>query len=176
MNPMKDAKPQMYVGRDREELSQYAALQFTRLADEFVETKGRFTVALSGGSTPRSLYAWLAGDQFRDRISWSKTHLFWGDERCVPPDHADSNYRMVKEALLSKVFVPPENSHRMPAEKKDPERAADEYAQAIREFFKLSRGEWQLIKPAQGRLLWIIDRAAASALSPSSEVRHDFSW
>jgi 6-phosphogluconolactonase len=170
MSPIEEFQPHIYVGRDLEDLSQYAALQFARWAEEFVKTRGLFTVALSGGSTPRSLYTLLASDRFRDRIPWSKVHLFWGDERCVPPDHPDSNYRMAKEALLSKVPVPSENIHRMPAEQNDPERAAIEYEQAIREFFKLARAEWPRFDLI---LLGLGEDGHTASLFPGTTVLHE---
>ena len=96
---------------------------------------GRFTVALSGGSTPKTLYSLLASPEYRGRVDWPRVHLFWGDERCVPPDHPESNYRMVREALLSKIEIPPKNIHRMAGEK-DPPAAAAEYEQELRIFSK----------------------------------------
>ena len=78
-----------------------AAEQFVALADFAIARAGRFAVALSGGSTPNALYSLLASSEFRDRMDWPRVHLFWSDERCVPPDHPDSNFRMVREALLS---------------------------------------------------------------------------
>src|SRR5258707_926120 len=83
-------------------------------AEAAVRTKGSFTIVLSGGSTPKSLYALLADDaSWRARVPWEKAHFFWGDERHVPPDHPDSNYRMSHEAMLSKVPIPAANIHRI---------------------------------------------------------------
>ncbi len=132
---------EIQICRDLEEISRHAAALFVQLAGKSVADKSSFSVALAGGATPKRLYALLAAPPFRENIPWSNLHLFWGDERCVPPDHKDSNYRLVNEALLSKAPIPPENVHRMPAEKKDPQLAAIEYEQAIREFFKLSGDE-----------------------------------
>ena len=83
---------------------------------EAAEVPGRFALSLSGGSTPKVLYALLATPEFSDRMPWTRTHLFWGDERCVPHDHADSNYRMTREALLDHVPIPPENVHAVPGD------------------------------------------------------------
>ena len=94
-----------------EALAQHAAEWLTGLAEA---SRGRFSVALSGGSTPRRLYEILAGPPFRDRFPWARTHLFWGDERFVPPDHADSNLRMARQALLDHVPIPPAQVHPMP--------------------------------------------------------------
>lgn len=123
------------VYRDAEELALKAARRFARLADQYVVACGRFTVALSGGSTPRAMFSLLATHPFADTVPWSSIYFFWGDERCVPPDHPDSNYRMARETLLSKVPVPPQNIFRMPAEIPDPEQAAEQYARALSEFF-----------------------------------------
>jgi 6-phosphogluconolactonase len=122
---------------DVADLSRKAALEFVRLAQRSAGTGGRFTVALSGGSTPKSLYSLLASDAFRGQIPWAQIHFFWGDERCVPPDHPDSNYRMAHESLLAKASVPKENIHRIETEL-EPEVAAEKYEREIREFFRLS--------------------------------------
>jgi 6-phosphogluconolactonase len=98
---------------DAEGVARAAAETFARLAREAVEERGAFSVALSGGTTPRRVYELLAGDEFRDAILWSKVHVFFGDERAVPHDHSESNYRMASEALLSRVNIPPENVHRI---------------------------------------------------------------
>jgi 6-phosphogluconolactonase len=126
---------QVRVYHDAGELALKAARHFARLADQYVVGSGRFTVALSGGATPRAMLARLAEAPFLDTVPWEAIYFFWGDERCVPPDHADSNYRMAWETLLSKVPVPSENIFRIPAEHSDPERAADEYAATLINFF-----------------------------------------
>src|SRR5262249_52410764 len=87
---------------DAEAVSRAAAQEFVRRAGEAIAARGRFAVALSGGSTPRRLYQLLAAEPFRDQVDWSRVDFFWGDERCVPPDHPDSNYRMAREAMLDK--------------------------------------------------------------------------
>jgi 6-phosphogluconolactonase len=117
-----------------EELARTAAEEVARLAGDAVRARGRFTFVLSGGSTPRSLFRLLAdaNDSFRDRIEWSAVHVFWGDERSVPPDHPDSNYRMAREALLDHVPIPAENVHRIPAEDPDPQAAAARYDAELR--------------------------------------------
>jgi 6-phosphogluconolactonase len=117
-----------------------AAEEFVRVGRAAIAARGRFTVALSGGSTPRSLYSLLA-KEYAD-FSWSQTFLFFGDERHVPPDHHDSNYRMVNEALLSKVTIPAENVYRVRAELPDASAAASDYEDKLRGFFKLQPGEF----------------------------------
>lgn len=94
-----------------------------------IALRGRFTVALAGGSTPKGLYQRLAG-AWRDRIDWTRVVVFWGDERCVPPTHPDSNYRMAREALLDHVPIPPSQVHRMAGEA-DPTAAALDYAATL---------------------------------------------
>ncbi len=100
-NPVNNSE--IIICSDVAELNRKAAAQFIELANVAIAQAGRFAVALSGGSTPKALYALLASPEYRDRVDWSRTHLFWGDERCVPPDHAESNFRMVEEALLNKI-------------------------------------------------------------------------
>jgi 6-phosphogluconolactonase len=123
------------ICRDPEELALKAARRFARLADQYVVGCGRFTVALSGGSTPRAMFSLLAEHPFADTVPWSSIYFFWGDERCVPPDHPDSNYRMAKETLLSKAPVPAQNIFRIPAEMAEPGRAAEEYVSILKSFF-----------------------------------------
>ncbi len=108
-------------------LSQAVAERFVRITEAAVRARGRCAVALSGGSTPRSVYRVLAYEPYRGRVPWDKVEFFWGDERHVPPDHADSNYRMAAETLLSKVPVHPDHIHRVRAEMADAASAAREY-------------------------------------------------
>jgi 6-phosphogluconolactonase len=130
---------EIIIGRDVDELNRKAAELFIALANKAIQQSGQFTVALSGGSTPKGLYSLLASPDYKERVDWSRIHLFWGDERCVPPDHTESNFRMVQESLLSKVRIPSQNVHRMMGEK-EPEQAAAEYEEHLRQFFHLSRG------------------------------------
>jgi 6-phosphogluconolactonase len=118
-------EPEYVVLLDKEALSRAAAGQFVALAAQRAQG-GRFTVALSGGSTPRRLFELLASDPFRSQVPWARVEVFWGDERCVPPDHPDSNYRMAREALLDHVDLPPQNVHRVRGEW-TPDRSADHY-------------------------------------------------
>ena len=121
-----------------QELSQAAAAEFISLASTAIRDHEKFSVALSGGSTPKSLYSVLA----TATLSWEKIFFFWSDERHVPPDHPESNYRMAKEALLSIVPVPPENIFRVRAEEKDANVVAKDYEEALRSFFGLRPGEF----------------------------------
>jgi 6-phosphogluconolactonase len=122
------------VFSDRGALVRAEAERFVKLAREAIGARGRCLVALSGGSTPKPLYELLATPQYAAQIDWPRVHLFWGDERCVPPDHPDSNYRMTREALLDRVPIPAENVHRIRGEE-DPHQAAEAYEQLLRKFF-----------------------------------------
>ena len=119
-----------------QELFASAAEHVVYAANEAVTARGRFTIALSGGSTPKSLYNLLATNA-RTTLPWEQTLFFWGDERHVPPTDPESNYRMVDEAMLSKVPVPPANVFRMPAENPDAEAVAETYEQTLRKVFQL---------------------------------------
>ena len=120
---------EIIICRDGDELSRKAAGQFVSLACQVIAAHGRFSVALSGGSTPKALYSLLATGEFNEQLAWRQIHLFWGDERCVAPDHAESNYRMVKESLLSKIVMPSDNVYRMAGEKEPAVAAAESEAQ-----------------------------------------------
>ncbi len=120
---------------DTNTLSQQAAQFIVRLANESIVTHGRFSIALSGGSTPRVLYGLLGSEPYRDQIDWSKVDIFWSDERCVPPDSADSNYHMAQEVLLSRVPLSPQQVHRMPADQPDHDAAAQGYTHEMRQSF-----------------------------------------
>jgi 6-phosphogluconolactonase len=111
------------------------------MASRSIDSNGRFTVALSGGSTPRGLYSVLASGAIPG-LSWKQIYLFWSDERHVPPDDAESNYRMVQESLLSKVPVPAGNVFRVHAEEKDAATAAAQYEQTLRDFFAVKAGDF----------------------------------
>ena len=134
-------RKELIVCRDAQELNQRAAERFVRLAAEAVSATGRFAVALSGGSTPQALYSRLASDQFQPLVAWSKVHLFWGDERCVPPDHPDSNYGMARVALLAQAPIPKENVYPIATEKGNAQSVAAEYEKTLRTFFGLSEGQ-----------------------------------
>jgi len=124
---------------DSATLARVAAQEFHRLAKAAIEQHGRFSVALSGGNTPRAVYSLLA-DEHKD-LPWDRIHVFFGDERHVPPDHPDSNFRMARESLLSKVPIPEENVHRIRAEL-EAEAAAKDYDEQLAEFFQLVDRDW----------------------------------
>jgi 6-phosphogluconolactonase len=124
-----------------QELFAAAAEEVVQSANEAVAERGRFTITLSGGSTPRSLYTLLATNA-RTSLPWDRTFFFWGDERHVPPSDPDSNYRMAEETLLSKIPVAATNVFRIPAENPDAAAAAKAYELTLRKFFALQPGEF----------------------------------
>ena len=133
------SKREIVCCADAPALYRTAAERIIDAAHAAIQAHGRFTVALSGGSTPRRLYTLLATPAYSDRIDWSRCHLFWGDERCVAPNHTDSNYRMTEESLLSKITIPPGNIHRMAGEK-EPAVGSAEYESELKKFFRLEAG------------------------------------
>jgi len=119
---------------DHASLITSAADWIVDLAAKAIAERGRFTLALSGGSTPQPVYARLATKDCRDRIDWPKVQIFFGDERCVPPDNPQSNYHMVRTTLLDQVPVRPGNIHRIRGEDA-PEKAAAEYTGTLQRQF-----------------------------------------
>jgi len=117
-----------------------AAEEFVRAARGAIGAQGRFTVALSGGSTPKALYSLLATNYAG--FAWNRIFLFFGDERHVPPTDPESNYRMVNESLLTKIAIPAENVFRVPTENPDAAAAASEYETQLRRFFELKSAEF----------------------------------
>jgi 6-phosphogluconolactonase len=124
----------IHVVADAEALAREAATRIAAAAKAAIARKGSFSIALSGGSTPKVTFGLLASEPFRSQVDWGKWDVYWGDERCVPPDHADSNYKMATDAMLAKVPVPPGNIHRMKGEI-DPNAAAMEYGLLLKEKF-----------------------------------------
>ena len=124
-----------------QELFAAAAEEVVHVANDAVAARGRFAIALSGGSTPKSLYNLLATNA-RTTLPWDRMYFFWSDERHVPPTDPDSNYRMANEAMLSKIPVPPANICRAPSENPDAAAAAQAYEAAIRKFFELQPGQF----------------------------------
>ncbi len=152
--------------KDPRSLMERAAWHFTHLAAEAISQRGRFTVALAGGSTPRQLYALLAGKE----IDWRSIHFFWGDERCVPPENPESNFRMAYDVLLSRVQVPAGNIHRIPAESPLDE-AARRYETALHLFFGVNSPVFDLILLGLGP-----DGHTASLFPGAPAVRETTRW
>jgi 6-phosphogluconolactonase len=122
-------------------LFQAAADEVLHAAGDAIEKRDRFTIALSGGSTPKSLYSLIAANAATS-VDWQKVFFFWGDERHVGPTDPESNYRMVEESLFSKISVPAGNIFRVPSENPDAASAADNYEQTMRKFFETAPGEF----------------------------------
>jgi len=168
------AERQIISCRDSTDLSERAAEEFVRLARQAIQLAGRFTVALSGGSTPKALYTLLAAPGFAQRISWNRTHLFWGDERCVPPGDPASNYRLARESLLDHVPVPSANLHRIRGED-GPAAAAAAYERELRQAFATPDG---LPRGAPGSrfdlvLLGMGDNGHTASLFPGMTAVHE---
>jgi 6-phosphogluconolactonase len=126
--------PEIKVVRDLDGIAHEAADRIVEQSTTMIRLQGKFSLALSGGSTPKALYSLLSGDDYRGKVDWANVHLYFGDERCVPPDSVDSNYRMAKETLLDRAPIPPANIHRIRGEI-DPQAAAKEYGDLLKQDF-----------------------------------------
>ena len=133
---MPSSQRDIHVYPTPQALVEAAAEHILHHARQAIAARDSFTLALAGGSTPKSLYAMLAAPPFRSQLDWKKIRFFWGDERHVPPDHEDSNYRMAHEALLSRVPISTAQVHRVPSELPDVQTVADQYEAALREQFE----------------------------------------
>lgn len=125
-------KPEIRIFKDLEELSDAAAQLFIEQADQSITDRHRFLVALNGGTTPRHLFKLLATTS-PEQVDWSKVHMFWGDERCVPPEEAGSSYGQAWDIFLSRVPIPDSNIHRIKGEL-GPVEASKEYALVLKEY------------------------------------------
>lgn len=155
---------ELKVFDDLDELARAAAEEIAKSAEEAIAARGRFTIALSGGDTPKPVYRLLAREP---RIDWDRVHVFWGDDRHVPPGHPESNFGMAMDTLLSKVSIPLDNVHRMRTEKQDAERAAEEYEWTLRSAFGLEEGEWPRFDLV---LMGIGEDGHTASLFPGSEA------
>lgn len=142
-----------------------AAERIVALAAAAIAGRGRFSMALAGGGTPEATYSLLASDEFAARVDWPRVHVFWGDERCVPPDDPGSNFRMADAALLSQVPIPVGNVHRMCGEL-EPQAAAEDYAGELRAFFATPWPRFDLILLGMGN-----DGHTASLFPGSAALR-----
>jgi 6-phosphogluconolactonase len=149
------------VWRDVAEISERAAELLIGIARQTVDARGKFELALSGGSTPTALYELLATEAKSARVPWQQTHVYWSDERCVPPTDQRSNYRMAYQSLLSHVPVPEQNIHRMRGED-EPESAARTYANELEKEFGPGAPRFPLI------LLGMGDDGHTASLFPGS--------
>ena len=163
--------PPIRVFSRPEDLFEAAAETFIRIANAAVRKKGVVNVALSGGSTPKALYSLLASKP-AGTVPWGEIRFFWGDERHVPPDHPESNYRMAHEAMLSLVPVRDENVFRVKSENPDPAAAASDYENTLRNAFRLTAGQlprFDLI------LLGLGPDGHTASLFPHTPALHDCS-
>ncbi len=154
------------VLEDLKALSGAAAELFVAESARAIAARGRFAVSLAGGNTPKPAYELLATPAFKTRVDWSRVHVFWGDERCVPPDHAKSNFRMTREALLNHVSVPTAQIHRIRGELAPPAAAADCEAD-LKHFFNNGPTAFDLI------FLGLGDNAHTASLWPGTSVVHE---
>ena len=156
---------------DTNAIARRAAEKIIEAAAVAVKEKGVFTISLAGGSTPKTLYNLLATDPvFRSQMPWDKTQFFFGDERHVPPDDSESNFRMASESMLSKVSLKPEQVIRIKAEYPDAEKSAKEYEQTLRAWFKLSDGQ---LPRFDVLLLGMGDEGHTLSLFPGTKALHD---
>lgn len=160
-----------YVEADPASLARRAACHFVEMVSEAAEANGRARVAVSGGSTPKAAFQLLADphQSYRKRMPWDALELFWVDERTVPPDHPESNYRMTKEAMLDHVPLQPEQVHRMEGEL-EPEAAAARYESELRNTFRLEGAEtprFDLISLGMG------DDGHTASLFPHTAAIHE---
>lgn len=136
-------KPLFRVHKNRAALYATAADIFTEKAQAFIQKKEKFTVCLSGGKTPQPLYELLATPEYAEKVNWKKIHVFFGDERCVPSNHEDSNYGMIHEILLKKVKIPKSNVYKIDGSK-TPRQAAQAYTQVFQEFYGAAKPSFDL--------------------------------
>ncbi|HEX9246105.1 MAG TPA: 6-phosphogluconolactonase, partial [bacterium] len=161
--PSPPPHPEVLVVPDLSAAAAAAAERIARRCEQAAASRGECAIALSGGETPRALYARLAADPFRRRIPWPRIRVFWGDERGVPPDDPRSNYRMAREMLLDAVPVPADRIHRMPAERPDREAAAEAYAALLRAHLPQTADGWPRLDLV---LLGLGDDAHTASLFP----------
>lgn len=126
------ATPDIRIAHDGQEWARNAAALIHRISEQAIQSKGRFLVALSGGSTPKTLYQALAAPEWKGRFDWSQTLFLFGDERCVPPEHPESNFGMARTALFQPLSIQPDHIYRIKGEHPDPAAAAQEYEETLR--------------------------------------------
>ena len=141
---------ELFIAGSADDLAREAASRLVETAAQAIATRGRFAVALSGGSTPRRLYQLLTQPPYHQSIDWTRVHLFFADERFVPHDDEDSTVRLVRETLLAGVDVPDDNFHAMPTEGDTPEGCASRYETTLRDFFGGDAPDFDLILLGMG--------------------------
>lgn len=148
---------------NKEELITATAEYVVSSIGHAIRGNGLCNMALAGGNTPREVYSMLASTPYRERVDWDRLHLFWGDERMVPPEHEDSNFRMARETLLDRVKIPDGNVHRIRGEIA-PEQAAEEYAKVLSDHFDVDLPRFDII------LLGIGDDGHTASLFPDTDA------
>ncbi len=160
------------ISKSIDDLMRTTATGIVDAARAAVAERGVFTIALSGGATPQRLFEMLASPVVSGEVPWEDFQVFWGDERHVPPDHPDSNYRMAKEALLDRVPIPAQNTHRIPAELPNPSAVAAAYEDELKHAFDLEDGAPSNLHAAMPRfdliLLGIGEDGHTASLFPHS--------
>jgi len=126
---------QIAIYDDKHTISQHAADYIMRIAQESIDLHGRFTFALTGGTTPGEVYSLLGSEPIRSRIDWQLVHIFWGDERCVPHNNPESNFYLAQEVLLNNVAIPKSQIHPVPAGQIDRDAASQTYAVEMQHVF-----------------------------------------
>jgi len=153
---------------DIQTLSTEAAQFIVRLANEAIVSHGRFTIALSGGSTPKATYSLLGSEPYRSQIDWTQVEIFWSDERCVPPDDKESNYALAQQVLLSNIPIPTNQIHRMPADTSDRDTASQAYEREMQRTFSTdSIPNFDLIQLGMG------PEGHTASLFPHQESLHE---
>lgn len=136
------AVPEILIAQNHEEWAETAEEIIDDVGAQAIKNRGRFLLALSGGNTPELLYRKLSSGSRMDRLDWSRTHFLFSDERCVPPDHPDSNFCLADRALFRPLSIHPDQIHRMVGEDPDPERAANNYEHEIRRIIGNASIDW----------------------------------
>lgn len=154
-------KPQIIIAENHQEFIRQGAEVILEIGQNALAKRGRFLMVLSGGSTPKPIYQKLASPEYASALDWSKGHIFWSDERAVPPDHPDSNYRMAKETLLDALNIPIANIHRVEAES-DPDQAVAAYENELQAFFPDQTNSFDLV------LLGVGDDGHTASLFPGT--------
>jgi 6-phosphogluconolactonase len=168
--PAAAQRREVYILKDNDAIARRAAEEFVKLAQSAVKDHGSFSLALSGGSTPKLLYSLLAADpELRAKVPWDKMELFFGDERHVGPDDPQSNFKMASDSMFTKAPLKPEQIHRMKGEYPDAEKAAQEYEQDLRTHFHLKDNElprFDLVLAGMG------DEGHTLSLFPGTQALH----
>ena len=155
---------------DAETLARESALHFIECASEAIAEQGRFSVALAGGATPEALYQTLATVELVPRVNWEKVHVFWGDERCVAPNHEDSNYRMAFNVMLRHLPIPVKQIYRLEGEL-EPKDAAKAYEGRLKQFFQQKPPRFDLVLLGMGT-----DGHTASLFAGSKAINENKRW